>query len=109
MRAVWIGTVKAGSLKERAVTQQEEDLTVNAKRGTIFDRNGLELAVSEDATTVFANPFLIKSPGRVAGQAGAAHGPSRGRAAPQALATAAAASSTCAARWTPGTATRSRS
>jgi cell division protein FtsI (penicillin-binding protein 3) len=66
VRAVWIGTVKAGSLKERAVTQQEEDLTVNAKRGTIFDRNGLELAVSEDATTVFANPFLIKNPGKVA-------------------------------------------
>jgi cell division protein FtsI (penicillin-binding protein 3) len=66
VRAVWIGTVKAGSLKERAITQQEEDLTVNAKRGTIFDRNGLELAVSEDATTVFANPFLIKNPGRVA-------------------------------------------
>jgi cell division protein FtsI (penicillin-binding protein 3) len=66
VRAVWIGTVRAGSLKERAVTQQEEDLTVNARRGTIFDRNGLELAVSEDATTVFANPFLIKNPGKVA-------------------------------------------
>jgi len=66
LRAVWIGTVRAGSLSERAATQQEEDLTVSAKRGTIFDRNGLELAVSEDATTVFANPFLIKNPGKVA-------------------------------------------
>jgi cell division protein FtsI (penicillin-binding protein 3) len=66
LRATWLGTVKAGSLKERAVTQQEEDLTVPARRGTIFDRNGLELAVSEDATTVFANPFLIDNPSRVA-------------------------------------------
>jgi cell division protein FtsI (penicillin-binding protein 3) len=65
VRAVWIGTVRAGSLKERAATQQEEDLTVSAKRGTIFDRNGLELAVSEDAITVFAHPFLIDNPGKV--------------------------------------------
>ncbi len=65
-RATWLGTVKAGSLKERAVTQQEEDLTVPARRGTITDRHGLELAVSEDATTVFANPFLIKDPAAVA-------------------------------------------
>ncbi|HEU0023478.1 MAG TPA: penicillin-binding protein 2 [Thermoleophilaceae bacterium] len=66
LRATWIGTVRAGSLKERAVTQQEEDLKVAARRGTIFDRHGLELAVSEDAITVFANPFLIKDPPRVA-------------------------------------------
>ena len=68
VRAIWIGTVRAGSLKERAATQQEEDLTVSAKRGTIFDRNGLELAVSEDAITVFANPFLIDNPAKVAAQ-----------------------------------------
>jgi cell division protein FtsI (penicillin-binding protein 3) len=66
VRATWLGTVKAGALKERAVTQQEEDLTVAARRGTITDRHGLELAVSEDATTVFANPFLIKRPAAVA-------------------------------------------
>ena len=66
VRAIWIGTVRAGALKERAATQQREDLEVTAKRGTIFDRNGLELAVSEDAVTVFANPFLIHNPGKVA-------------------------------------------
>ena len=68
VRAIWIGTVRAGSLKERAATQQEEDLSISAKRGTIFDRNGLELAVSEDAITVFANPFLIDDPAKVAAQ-----------------------------------------
>jgi cell division protein FtsI/penicillin-binding protein 2 len=66
VRAIWIGTVRAGSLKERAASQQEEDLTVTARRGTIFDRHGLELAVSEDAVTVFANPFLITDPAKVA-------------------------------------------
>jgi cell division protein FtsI (penicillin-binding protein 3) len=66
VRATWLGTVKAGALKERAVTQQEEHITVPARRGTITDRNGLDLAVSEDAATVFANPFLIKRPALVA-------------------------------------------
>ena len=66
LRASWLGTVKAGSLKQRAVTQQVEHLDVPARRGTISDRHGVELAVSEDAVTVFANPFLIKNPARTA-------------------------------------------
>jgi cell division protein FtsI (penicillin-binding protein 3) len=66
LRATWLGTVRAGSLSQRAVTQQVEDLTVAARRGTIVDRRGLELAVSEDAVTVFANPFLIDDSPRVA-------------------------------------------
>jgi cell division protein FtsI (penicillin-binding protein 3) len=65
-RATWLGTVKAGSLKERAATQQTEDLPVPSRRGTITDRHGTELAVSEDSITVFANPFLIKNPVRTA-------------------------------------------
>ena len=68
MRAAWLGTVKANGLKERAATQQVEDLTVPARRGTITDRYGLELAVSEDAVTVFANPMLIDDPVDVAAQ-----------------------------------------
>ena len=85
LRAVWIGTVKAGSLSERAVSQQVEDLTVNARRGTIFDRNGVELAVSEDAVTVFANPFLIDDPVARGGEARPADGRRGGRAAREAL------------------------
>jgi cell division protein FtsI (penicillin-binding protein 3) len=65
-RATWLGTVRAGALKERAVTQQVEELTVPARRGTITDRRGVELAVSEDAVTVFANPFLVKDPAATA-------------------------------------------
>ena len=66
LRATWLGTVRAGSLSERAVSQQIEDIADPAGRGTIEDRNGVELAVSEDSTTVFANPFLIKDPVKVA-------------------------------------------
>ncbi|MBD0280630.1 MAG: penicillin-binding protein 2 [Thermoleophilaceae bacterium] len=66
VRAAWLGTVKSGSLGERAASQQIEDLTVPARRGTIYDRNGTELAVSEDSVTVFANPLLIDDPAAVA-------------------------------------------
>ena len=37
-RSVWLGVVKAGTLKQAAVTQQEADITVPARRGTILDR-----------------------------------------------------------------------
>ena len=62
LRAAWLGTIRAGDLKKRATTQQVEDFEVAARRGTITDRNGVELAVAEDAVSVFANPFLIKNP-----------------------------------------------
>ena len=65
-RATWLTTVKAADLKSRALSQQVEDINVPAARGSIVDRHGLDLAVSEEATTVFANPFLIKNPAKVA-------------------------------------------
>ena len=66
VRAAWLGTVQAADLRGRAVAQQVEDLRVPARRGTISDRRGVELAVSEDSVTVFANPLLIKDPAGVA-------------------------------------------
>jgi cell division protein FtsI (penicillin-binding protein 3) len=66
LRATWIGTVRAGSLGDRALQQQVEEMPVPARRGTIEDRNGMELAVSEDSVTVFAHPFLIDNPASVA-------------------------------------------
>ena len=62
LRAGYLLAFKGGDLKLRAATQQVENVTVIAQRGTITDRNGAELAVSEDASTVFATPFLIKDP-----------------------------------------------
>jgi cell division protein FtsI (penicillin-binding protein 3) len=66
LRATWLGTVRSGSLSDRAVSQQIQNVEDPAQRGTIYDRNGAELAVSEDSTTVFANPLQIKDPSKVA-------------------------------------------
>ena len=65
-RATWLGTVRADDLRERAVSQQVSDLEITARRGSVTDRHGVELAVSEDAVTVFANPFLLRRPEVVA-------------------------------------------
>ena len=50
-RAAWIGTIGSGDLDQRAATQQTQDLKVFARRGTITDRHGVELAVSDDSVT----------------------------------------------------------
>jgi cell division protein FtsI/penicillin-binding protein 2 len=68
VRSAWLGTVDGQDLKGRAVAQQVEDVTVAARRGTITDRNGVELAVSENSITVFADPRVVKDPGGTASQ-----------------------------------------
>ena len=66
-RAAYLGSVRAGSLRRAADVQQAVTAVIPAPRGTITDRNGVELAVSEAADEVVADPYLIKSPQRVAG------------------------------------------
>ncbi len=65
-RAAWLGVVKAGTLKQAAVTQQEADIIVPARRGTIVDREGTELAVSQPAVTIAATPYLVEDAPAVA-------------------------------------------
>ena len=59
LRSAWLGVVKADTLKRAAVTQQEADIAVPARRGTIVDREGTELAVSQPAVTIAATPYLV--------------------------------------------------
>lgn len=65
-RALYFGTVRGGALTRVAATQQVAVDVVPARRGTITDRNGAELAVSQASATIIANPFLIKAPGAAA-------------------------------------------
>ena len=66
-RAAYLGTIKSGTLKADAATQQVSTVPVPAVRGAISDADGTELAVSETADDVTADPFLIKDPATVAG------------------------------------------
>ena len=66
LRAGWLGVVKADALRKAAATQQTAQVIVPARRGAITDRNGIELAVSQPATTVAVTPYLVKDPVKVA-------------------------------------------
>jgi cell division protein FtsI (penicillin-binding protein 3) len=65
-RAAWLGVVKAGALTRAAVTQQQADVVVPARRGSIVDANGIDLAVSEPAVDIAATPYLVKDAPAVA-------------------------------------------
>ncbi len=68
LRAGWLGAVRAPALKRAADTQQVQTVALPAPRGTITDRNGAVLAVSEPASDVSATPYLVRRPLEVAAQ-----------------------------------------
>jgi cell division protein FtsI (penicillin-binding protein 3) len=61
-RALYLGGPHSGVLKRAARTQQLTSEVVPAQRGTITDRNGVALAISEPAQQLSADPYLIKQP-----------------------------------------------
>jgi cell division protein FtsI (penicillin-binding protein 3) len=65
-RVLYLGGPHAGTLRRAARTQQLTDEVVPAERGTITDRNGVALAISEPAQELTADPYLIKRPLAVA-------------------------------------------
>jgi cell division protein FtsI/penicillin-binding protein 2 len=61
-RTVYLGVLHGASLRAAARTQQLTNETVPAQRGTITDRNGVDLAVSEPAEDISATPYLLTDP-----------------------------------------------
>jgi cell division protein FtsI (penicillin-binding protein 3) len=73
-RALWLQGVRGGALASEATSQQTETVTVPGLRGRILDRRGQELAVSEDAASVYATPYQVKDPERTASRLAAVLG-----------------------------------
>ncbi len=67
-RTLYLGVVRGATLRKAASDQQLTYETVDAPRGTITDRNGVDLAVSEPAKDISADPYLITDPLRAAQQ-----------------------------------------
>ena len=65
-KTTWLQAVRGPSLDRLALSQQRETITVPARRGTIYDRQGVELAIGEEAITVYANPKEVENRRRVA-------------------------------------------
>ena len=74
VRVTWLQAVRASALDRLATNQHRGRLDVPAHRGTIYDRLGVQLALGERATTVYANPRQIVDPRRAAVAAGKALG-----------------------------------
>lgn len=66
VRAAWLQVVRAPALSRLAARQHREVVTTPAERGTIYDRLGVQLAIGEQATTVYADPQQVRDPQRVA-------------------------------------------
>ena len=58
-RVAWIQIVDADELTEKAIGQQTSDITIEAKRGAIYDRNGKELATSITCYTLWVRPAQL--------------------------------------------------
>jgi cell division protein FtsI (penicillin-binding protein 3) len=67
-RAVWLQGVRGGELSAEARSQQTETVLVPGVRGKIVDRGGRQLALSEEAATIFATPYQIDDPAQAAGE-----------------------------------------
>jgi cell division protein FtsI/penicillin-binding protein 2 len=65
-RATWLQTVRAADLSQLASSQQHQTVSIPAGRGALVDRMGVQLAIGEEATTVYANPRQVTSPRAVA-------------------------------------------
>ncbi len=60
-RVAYLQTTEAETLRSAAADQWTRSVTIQAQRGTVFDRHGAELAMSVPAVTVSINPKLIEN------------------------------------------------
>jgi cell division protein FtsI (penicillin-binding protein 3)/stage V sporulation protein D (sporulation-specific penicillin-binding protein) len=65
-RAGWLQVVHASTLGKQAQRMHEETTTTPAGRGSILDRTGVQLAIGEQDTTIYADPHLVTDPRAVA-------------------------------------------
>jgi cell division protein FtsI (penicillin-binding protein 3) len=61
-RVFVLQTASASDFRQAGLDQRRATVTLRADRGTIFDRNGTELAMSVPATSIYADPRLVEDP-----------------------------------------------
>jgi cell division protein FtsI (penicillin-binding protein 3) len=62
LRLFWVQGPGSGRYADLAAQQRERRYELAAQRGSIFDRDGAELALSMDMQTIFANPRFVPDP-----------------------------------------------
>ncbi len=68
-KAAWVQVGQASQFSRRATAQQTAEITIEASRGSIVDRNNVELASNTEAITIWADPKLVRSPATASMQA----------------------------------------
>ena len=66
LRLLWLQIVRGPELHARALEQRMRPVPVDPRRGTIYDRNMRELAVSISADSVYAIPAEVRDPASAA-------------------------------------------
>lgn len=61
-RVYYLQTVEAKDLNEMSNDQTSRKIELKAKRGSIVDRNGVELAVTVEVPSIFARPKKMENP-----------------------------------------------
>ncbi|MDR2722032.1 MAG: penicillin-binding protein 2 [Coriobacteriaceae bacterium] len=67
-RLVYLQVIKASDFSDDAQAARTTIIDTSPRRGTIYDRNGVVLATSIDAVTIYANPHEIDDVNAVAAQ-----------------------------------------
>jgi len=62
LRTAYLQTIGSGQYRDASVSQRTRVNVVKAERGSILDRNGLELAIPIPLRTVFADPREVIDP-----------------------------------------------
>lgn len=61
-RVMILQTVEAAAYRQAGLAQRETSVVLRADRGTIFDRDGTELAISVPSISIYANPTAVADP-----------------------------------------------
>lgn len=61
-RLAFLQVLDTASYRARARDQHENNVKIEGRRGTIWERNGRELAVSIDTKSVYVHPNLLSAP-----------------------------------------------
>jgi cell division protein FtsI/penicillin-binding protein 2 len=65
-RALWLQGVQGAKLASEAVSQQTQSVPLPGLRGSLLDRHGNPLAISEESATIFAIPSEVTKPAQAA-------------------------------------------
>ena len=77
LRLFWVQVIEGSRYEEMAMNQTEGSQTLYSPRGTIYDRNGKEMAFSIMVKSLYGDPGMLNVSPKEAAKAGAHDGSGR--------------------------------